>query len=117
MKHKWTFFPVVFLGILILFLYLSERAEEKKKEEDLRARKVFSFNQGKIDRITIKSDKGAISLSKGKDELWNLVEPVNAKADFEVVSGIIYKLDEIYFTKSFNVWVSSISKIINLLRF
>ncbi len=103
MKFRWTFFTVFFLVILILLLFFFEKMEERKKEEKLQAKKVFSFNKEKIDRITIKTDKGTISLSKEGNGLWNLIEPVNAKADFEVVSGIVNKLDEIHFTKSFNV--------------
>jgi len=103
MKFKWTIFAVVLLGALILLLYFWERMEEKRKEEELRARKVFFFDKDNINNITIKSDRANISLLKEDEVSWKLVKPVEAKADFKVVSGFITKLGELHFSKSFDI--------------
>jgi hypothetical protein len=59
---------------------------------DLRDKTVLAFDRDKIDRVTVKDSKRTLVLAKqGAD--WRLASPVEARADFSTVEGMIGRIN------------------------
>jgi hypothetical protein len=58
---------------------------------DLRDKKIISFDREKVDRIEIRRGQSLLSLVKANGE-WRMTAPVEARADFGAIEGLISKL-------------------------
>jgi hypothetical protein len=58
---------------------------------DLRDKKIVSFDRDKLDRIEIRRDDRLVNLVKTGDQ-WRITSPVEARADFSAVEGLISRL-------------------------
>ena len=58
---------------------------------DLRDKKIISFDREKVDRIEIRRGQSLVSLVKANGE-WRMSAPVEARADFGAIEGLISKL-------------------------
>jgi hypothetical protein len=58
---------------------------------DLRDKKIISFDREKVDRIEIRRGQSLLSLAKANGE-WRMTAPVEARADFGAIEGLISKL-------------------------
>ncbi|HET8584230.1 MAG TPA: DUF4340 domain-containing protein [Casimicrobiaceae bacterium] len=59
---------------------------------DLRDKTVLAFDRDKVDRVTLKDAKRTIALAKqGAD--WALTSPVEARADFSTVEGLVGRIN------------------------
>jgi hypothetical protein len=62
---------------------------------DLRDKAVLKFDQTKVDSLELQPSGGtAVALSKKSSDEWRLARPLDAKADFSVVDGLIGKLSQ-----------------------
>ncbi|MBI4639797.1 MAG: DUF4340 domain-containing protein [Candidatus Tectomicrobia bacterium] len=69
------------------------------KIDDLRDKKLFTFENTKIEKIEINSEGTEITLSRIGDEQWEIMKPITARADRRVVDNFLasikgMKIDE-----------------------
>jgi hypothetical protein len=63
-----------------------------KSPFDLRDKTILKIDRDKVDKVEIQTEDRTIAVSKqGAD--WHLTSPVNARADFSAVEGVIGKLN------------------------
>ena len=79
----WKNLGIVAVLFLILgtFVYFYEVEGGKKREEaEEKAKKLFPFEKDAITAITLSRSNSTIALQKN-DDMWNLVQPIEVKAD------------------------------------
>jgi hypothetical protein len=82
----------VAFGGLLAYLYFVD-AKKPVTEEGVEKRdKVFTVDADKVDELKLKSSSGETSTLKKAKDGWQLVEPLTAKVDESVVTGITSNL-------------------------
>ena len=82
----------VAFGGLLAYLYFVD-AKKPVTEEGVEKRdKVFTVDADKVDELKLKSSSGETSTLKKAKDGWQLVEPLTAKVDDSVVTGITSNL-------------------------
>ena len=75
--------------VFLVFGYLESSLN--RTPFDLRDKKIISFDREKVDRIEIRHGSSLVSLVKASGE-WRMTAPVEARADFGAIEGLISKL-------------------------
>ena len=75
--------------VFLVFGYLE--SSFNRTPFDLRDKRILSFDRDKVDRIEIRRDDRLVSLVKANGE-WRITAPVEARADFSAVEGLLSRL-------------------------
>lgn len=115
MKIKRTTLILMLTALaLVGFVYLYEiRGTEKQIEIQEKQKQVFDFESEKVQTITIKQNSETLTLKidEGAEEkTWNIIEPLEAKADLQTVEFLLYELTNLKSDRSINTSVSQLSE-------
>ena len=73
------------------YLYFVE--SKKPVGDEAAKKKVFTYESSKINQVQVKSSSGDVTaLRKGADSAWTIVQPVDARADRNIISDIVTNL-------------------------
>jgi hypothetical protein len=75
--------------VFLVFGYLE--SSFNRTPFDLRDKRVLAFDRDKVDRIEIRRDDRLVNLVKANGE-WRITSPVEARADFSAVEGLLSRL-------------------------
>ena len=82
---------VVLIG-LGAYIYFVESKRPASSEAETTKEKVYTLEGDKIEQIKVKSEKGETTTLKKSDGTWQILEPIETKADQSEVSGITTNL-------------------------
>lgn len=104
MRFKATFVLALILAIIIAYIYFID-IPGKKREEELKEKEkmILPFEADELKGFTLVNNEKApgekITLKKDPSGKWKMVEPINARADEEVVGKIIETLKDFTFNR------------------
>lgn len=98
---KWKSLPIFFVIFLGLFLYilLFDRNLPDTLKKQKNQKRLFSFKSETIDQISIKNRHGVFYLKKDT-LMWNICNPVNARADIIRVESILSELEFLEYVRT-----------------
>lgn len=99
-KFKGTLWlAVAFVGIVLYYFYLEIPAEKKQKEEKALSEKVLVFRTSEVDEFSIIRKEQAITVRRKNADPWEIVQPLNAKADQLAVETFLDKLRDTKYSR------------------
>jgi hypothetical protein len=73
------------------YLYFVE--SKRPVGDESAKKKVFTYESSKINQVQVKSSSGDVTaLRKGTDSAWTIVQPVEARADRNIISDVVTNL-------------------------
>jgi hypothetical protein len=100
MKFKGTLWMAVLLLGIVLYYYLVDIPAEKKEiEEKERAGKILLFEKDQVEAFVLEKKDSVFHLKRNRPNDWELVKPVQAKADSGTVSSFLSFLDSARFSR------------------
>lgn len=92
MKFKGTLFWAIALLALAAFVFFYEiKGGEKRERAAEQAKKIYLFDQGDIQRLTLGFPEETIACQR-TEEGWRIIQPVDARGDEPIIQGIIRAL-------------------------
>ncbi len=83
-----------------VYAYKAEYLGAKKKEEaERREKKLFSFDEKSVTRLSVTSEGGRIEVVRDKDS-WKITSPISADGDAAAIGGIIRAALDASYTES-----------------
>lgn len=81
--------------VFLVFGYLESTFN--RKPFDLRDKTLLTFARDKVDRLELQRKDGSVTLTKASGE-WRVESPVEARADFSTVEGLVSRLQSAQMT-------------------
>lgn len=100
MKFKGTFWMAAFLLGIVLYYYLVDIPAEKKQiEEKERAGKIILFETDQVEELILEKKDRVFHLKRKSPNDWELLKPLQAKADADTVSTFLSFLQSAPFSR------------------
>ncbi len=100
MKFKGTLWMAALFFGLVLYYYLVDiPAEKKQTEEKERAEKILLFETGQVEEFILKKKDETIHLKRKSPKDWELLKPVQARADASAASSLLSLLQSARFSR------------------
>jgi len=90
---------VVFLGVVLYYYLVDIPAEQKQIAEKERAGKIILFDTGRVEEFILEKKDNALHLKRNSLKDWDLLKPVQAKADGDTVSSFLSFLQSARFSR------------------
>ncbi|MFQ5444367.1 MAG: DUF4340 domain-containing protein, partial [Nitrospinales bacterium] len=97
--HTTIKLAVILIGIVLYYFYIDLPAEKKKTEEKERSEKILLFNPEDVKEFSLIKINETFSLKRGDNGQWEIVQPINVKADPQTVSDLISQIENARFTR------------------
>jgi hypothetical protein len=88
MKTKYTLLLLVLAAGLYAFIHFVERKKPSTREAEESGKYVAQFDADKINELIIRDREKTIRFKK-TDKRWDIVEPIQDRADLSLVNGIL----------------------------
>ncbi len=100
MKFKGTvWMAALFLGLVLYYYLVDIPAEKKQIEEKERSGKIILFETEKVEGFIFENKGSALHFKRKSSTDWELLKPVQAKADTETVSSFLSFLQSAKFSR------------------
>ena len=100
MKFKGTIWmTVAFVGIVLYYYLVDIPAEKKQSEENARAEKILLFESNQVENLILEKKNETFHLARKGPGDWELLKPVQAKADTHTVSSFLSLLQSARFSR------------------
>ena len=100
MKFKGTIWmTVAFLGIVLYYYLVDIPAEKKQSEEKARAEKILLFDTDQVENLILEKKNETFHLKRKGPDDWELLKPVQAKADMHTASSFLSFLQSARFSR------------------
>jgi Domain of unknown function (DUF4340) len=100
MKFKGTvWMAALFLGLVLYYFLVDIPAEKKQNEEKERAEKILLFETDQVEEFILKKKDVTIHLKRQSPKDWELLKPVQAKADSPTASSFLSLLKSARFSR------------------
>lgn len=90
---------VAFLGIVLYYYLIDVPAKKKQIEEKDRAGKIFLFETDQVEEFILEKKDSAFHLKRKGPNDWDLLKPVQAKADTDTLSALLSFLQAARFSR------------------
>lgn len=100
MKFKGTvWMGVLLLGIVLYYYLVDIPAEKKQLEEKERAGKIILFEKDQVEEFILEKKDFSLHLKRNSRDDWELIKPVQAKADADTVFAFLSFLHSAKFSR------------------
>ena len=100
MKFKGTvWMAALFLGIVLYYYLVDIPAEKRQLEEKERAGKIFLFESDQVEEFILGKNDISLHLKRNSQDDWELLTPVQAKADPDTVFAFLSFLQSARFSR------------------
>jgi len=100
MKFKGTgWMAALLLGIALYYYLVDVPAEKKQIEEKERAGKILLFETDRVEEFILAKKDSTLHLKRKSPDDWELLKPVQAKADADTISSFLSSLKAARFSR------------------
>lgn len=102
MASSWKKSAALLLVLITggVYAYKAEYLGAKKKEDaERKEKKLFSFDEKSVTRLSVTSEEGRIEVVRDKDA-WKITAPISADGDAVAISGVVTAVLDASYTES-----------------
>ena len=99
MKFRTTVILLVMFAVLLGAVLLFESRSKARKETEEKGKKLVDLASADVEKITLKNEAGTITFRKDDKGEWQIIEPLEAKADSSEVSRLAEDFSSLKFER------------------
>lgn len=97
--HGTIKLAIILIGIVLYYFYIDLPAEKKKKEDKERSETILLFNKEDVKEFSLIKKNETFTLKPTDKGEWELVQPLNVKADSQTANQVITQIKGARFTR------------------
>jgi hypothetical protein len=99
MKFKTTLILLISFAVLLAAVLLFESRSKARKETEEKGKKLVDLASADVEKMTLKNEAGTVTFKKDEKGEWQIIEPLEAKADSSEVSRLAEDFSSLKFER------------------